>query len=349
MAATELLDLESNSAAREPESGEQISEGSFAPNRPVILTVFATFLGELLASADESLMTAMYTAIASEFCSLSQGSWLLVAYNFGSCVSSPVCGLLGDLFGRKNVVIWSSCFFLLGCIACGASTSMSRLIAARALAGLSGAGMVSLVSVIIAGKRSAGGFWIIRYTNIITYLVPPSEVAVYRSYTNVVSTVGRSLGGPVGGFLTQTVGWRWSFYGQVPFVLVSILITVRQMPCSLNRTREGLDSTSSKFKQIDFLGIVSFTATIYLFLVMLQNFGSNESQQSHQLYVLGGALFGSATVFFSVEVFWATTPLIPLNLMKTRFGSYCISQLLLTTGRSAVMLPAADQGDRLLG
>ncbi|KAA8650860.1 uncharacterized protein ATNIH1004_003549 [Aspergillus tanneri] len=279
MAATELLDLESNSAAREPESGEQISEGSFAPNRPVILTVFATFLGELLASADESLMTAMYTAIASEFCSLSQGSWLLVAYNFGSCVSSPV--------------------YINEPINCGKGSGWTQ--------------------------RRRHGFVSFRHNR--------CEVAVYRSYTNVVSTVGRSLGGPVGGFLTQTVGWRWSFYGQVPFVLVSILITVRQMPCSLNRTREGLDSTSSKFKQIDFLGIVSFTATIYLFLVMLQNFGSNESQQSHQLYVLGGALFGSATVFFSVEVFWATTPLIPLNLMKT----------------SAVMLPAADQGDRLLG
>jgi MFS family permease len=40
-------------------------------------------------------------------------------------------------------------------------------------------------------------------------LVPLHEVAAYRSYVNVFSTVGRSCGGLIGGYLTQTIGWRW--------------------------------------------------------------------------------------------------------------------------------------------
>ncbi|THC87990.1 hypothetical protein EYZ11_012565 [Aspergillus tanneri] len=320
MTATERSPLvESNSAVSEPENGGRNSERSFGSNQPVVLIILATFLGEFLASADESLMTAIYTTVASEFRSLSQGSWLLVAYNFGYCISSPVYGLLGDLFGRKNIIIWSFCFFLVGCIACGASTSMIQLITARFLAGLSGAGVVSLVAVII------------------TELVPPSDVAIFRSYGNTINIVGRSLGGPIGGFLSQAVGWRWSFYGQVPLVFISILIIARQMPSSLNQSREGLDSTRAKIRQIDFLGIVGFTATIFLFVIALQNIDWGGNQQPRLFYVLGGTFLGSAIVFLSLEVYWARTPLIPVNLMKRMFGSYCISQLLLITGRSALI------------
>lgn len=40
-------------------------------------------------------------------------------------------------------------------------------------------------------------------------LVPPRDVGSWRSYVNIVATTGRSLGGPVGGYLADTVGWRW--------------------------------------------------------------------------------------------------------------------------------------------
>lgn len=40
-------------------------------------------------------------------------------------------------------------------------------------------------------------------------LVPPREVAIYRSYENVVNCIGRSVGAPIGGLLLDTIGWRW--------------------------------------------------------------------------------------------------------------------------------------------
>lgn len=49
-------------------------------------------------------------------------------------------------------------------------------------------------------------------TKLISYpqdMVPIREVAKWRSYVNIAATTGRSLGGPIGGFLTDTVGWRW--------------------------------------------------------------------------------------------------------------------------------------------
>lgn len=68
---------------------------------------------------------------------------------------------------------------------------MAMMIVARAIQGVGGAGMICLVSILI------------------TDLVPLREVATYRSYVNIVQTVGRSCGGAIGGLLAQTVGWRW--------------------------------------------------------------------------------------------------------------------------------------------
>ncbi|KAJ6121117.1 hypothetical protein N7523_005397 [Penicillium sp. IBT 18751x] len=247
------------------------------------------------------------------------GSFLLVAYNFGYCVASPVYGVLGDLFGKKNIMLWSYFSFMLGCIACGSSASIHQLILARALAGMSGAGMVSLVSVIM------------------TDIMPSEDVVMYRNYANMVNMVGRALGAPIGGFLTQTVGWRWSFFGQIPLVLASILITAQQMPSSLNRPQHIETSARSKLKHLDFAGIIVFAAAVLSLLLMVHNFDSVGLQQSRLFFLTAGAFSLFTVLFLLVEIFWAVTPLIPLDLMKTSFGMYCISQLLVTTGRSAFM------------
>lgn len=65
------------------------------------------------------------------------------------------------------------------------------MIAGRVLQGAGGGGMVSMVSILLAD------------------LVPLQDVAVYRSYVNIFSTVGRSCGGLVGGLVAEYMGWRW--------------------------------------------------------------------------------------------------------------------------------------------
>lgn len=81
--------------------------------------------------------------------------------------------------------------FALGTLACGLSRDMNQMITSRVVQGAGGAGMVSMVSILLAD------------------LVPLKELAVYRSYVNVFSTVGRSCGGLIGGLVAQFLGWRW--------------------------------------------------------------------------------------------------------------------------------------------
>lgn len=68
---------------------------------------------------------------------------------------------------------------------------MGTVIMGRAISGMGGAGTMTISSIII------------------TDIVPKREVATWRAYVNIAMTLGRSLGGPVGGWLSDTIGWRW--------------------------------------------------------------------------------------------------------------------------------------------
>lgn len=83
---------------------------------------------------------------------------------------------------RNNLV-------LTGCS--GVASQMGMVILGRAISGMGGAGTMTISSIII------------------TDIVPKREVATWRAYVNIAMTLGRSLGGPVGGWLSDTIGWRW--------------------------------------------------------------------------------------------------------------------------------------------
>lgn len=143
-----------------------------------------------VSQTDQSLVLATYARVASEFGDLSAGSWLLSSYILAQCVSQPLYGKLSDIYGRKTLLQAAYVFFAVGTLGCGVGSSLGEVITARVVQGIGGAGMLSMVSIII------------------TDLVPVHEVGQLRSYVNILQTTGRGCGGVIGGFLTGTIGWR---------------------------------------------------------------------------------------------------------------------------------------------
>lgn len=111
------------------------------------------------------------------------------------------------------------------------------------------------------------------------------------------------------------------------------------MPSFLNQAQHDSGSPLSKLRRIDLAGIVSFAATILLFLFAVENFRIGTLQQSQLFCILGVAFLISIAVFLLIENSWATEPLIPLGLMKTSLGAFCLSQFLVVMSRSAVREP----------
>lgn len=174
--------------------------------------------------------------------------------------------------------------------------------------------MTALVSVIIAD------------------MVPVRDVAAWRSYVNVAATTGRAMGGPVGGWLCDKVGWRWCFYGQVPLTIIGLLLIIWKMPSrtsqssspsnkSLPNARIELQpqTLTQKFKRIDTLGALALASTISAFLLTL-DFAARGSPLLHLLLSAFTTLI-LATIFTLIEKHWAKEPILPLRLLVTRPAS----------------------------
>ncbi|KAI1208040.1 MFS general substrate transporter [Annulohypoxylon truncatum] len=178
---------------------------------------------------------------------------------------------------------------------------MWQVIVGRVISGSGGAGLMSLAAVII------------------TDLAPLRDVASWQSYLNVVATVGRSLGGPVGGFLADTIGWRWSFFGQAPIFIFAMILCALVLP-SLTTRQGQIDAGSMKAKlaRIDFLGAIFLGSGILSLLLPLRIAGQEVPWTSPivlSLLIIGAVLL---TLFIVTEMRWAKEPIFPLRLLRNR-------------------------------
>ncbi|RDW91785.1 MFS general substrate transporter-53 [Coleophoma crateriformis] len=268
-------------------------------SRSVVGIIVILLLGIFIANADGSLVLATSGTISSEFGDLENARWLLSSYTLAMCATQSLYGKLSDIYGRKTTILASYMFFTVGCAICGLGQSLPQVVFGRLVAGVGGAGINCLVSIVIAD------------------LVPIREAATWRSYVNIAATSGRSLGGPIGGFLTETIGWRWSFLGQCPPTLLAsaLVIWELQVSCHQDNRNEG---HLSKLRRIDFLGAILLSVSIVCGLLVL-DFGAQRKPWTHpSVSWLLGASLAAGNLFIVVEGFWAKEPIFPLRLLLNR-------------------------------
>ncbi|KAK6954810.1 hypothetical protein Daesc_004779 [Daldinia eschscholtzii] len=205
----------------------------------------------------------------------------------------------------------------------GVGQSMWQVIAGRVISGSGGSGIMTLAAIII------------------TDLAPLRDVASWQSYLNVVATVGRSLGGPTGGFLADTIGWRWSFLGQAPIFLFAMILCGMTLPnLTTERSRANIETTKSRLARIDFLGASLLGAGLLSILLPLRIAGQKVSWGSPivlSLFALGAALLA---LFAVAEMRWAKEPIFPLRLLKNRDVVFSYLIMVLQTAAQVGMMVA---------
>lgn len=176
---------------------------------------------------------------------------------------------------------------------------MGQVILGRVISGAGGSGLTVLAMLII------------------TDLVPLREAAAWQSYLNLAATSGRSLGGPLGGWLADTIGWRWSFLSQVPVFLFAIALTLVYLPSNKKRVDEDAGvKGSTSLSRIDFPGAILLALAVVTFLLPFE-IGGSEVPWSHPL--IPGLFIGSLVfsgLFIRVEGWWAKEPIFPLELLR---------------------------------
>jgi MFS family permease len=274
------------------------------PKANAAATISLLLIGVFVANVDSSLVLATNSAISSSFSQLRSASWLTTSYVMATCAAQPIVGKLSDIFGRKNVLLVSYSLFAIGSGLCDLGQSMWQVIVGRAIAGLGGAGMTVIVAVLI------------------TDLVPMIEVAPWRSYVNVVATTGRMVGGPLGGWLADLIGWRWSFLGQVPLTIFASLLIVWKFKNTIGLPDGELVTANrkeiSKIRRIDFIGAALLSTAIISFLFSVDFLAEHESGQTPKLIVTTSGFFILILTFIVVEVKYIKEPIFPPKLVLRR-------------------------------
>ena len=156
-------------------------------------------LGQLIVGLDQrALLVALPTLTQSFQTSLTTIQWVLLIYDLALIGSVITLGRLGDLFGRRRIYTLGFLLFVLGSALCGVAQSPLQLIVFRALQAIGG-------SMIVANGRA-----------IVSVALPGAQRGKALGFASMAFHVGFLTGPTLGGFLIDTIGWRWIFYINLP-------------------------------------------------------------------------------------------------------------------------------------
>jgi predicted MFS family arabinose efflux permease len=150
-------------------------------------------------------------------------------------------------------------------------------------------------------------------------VVPVREVASWRSYVNIAATTGRAVGGPLGGVLCDTIGWRWCFYGQVPPTIIGLLLILWKLPNKTAKATTNPDEDASfkrKLERIDVAGAIVLMVTIVSFLLSLE-FANQGLPITYSIAPIVTCLV-CTVLFCLIERRWAIEPILPIELFTNR-------------------------------
>ncbi|QWF77288.1 MFS transporter [Amycolatopsis sp. CA-230715] len=172
----------------------------------------ALLLGMLMAQLDGTALSAGLRSLDAELAAGPAIAGVNAAYALTVTVSTPVHGRLGDLVGRRRMVLCSLLLFALASAACAAAPGIGWLIAARAVQGVGGSGL-------IVGAISGLG-----------ELFTKTELVRRAGWQTAVFSIAALGGPPVGGALAAGPGWRWIFLLNLPICLLAVVLGAGSLP-----------------------------------------------------------------------------------------------------------------------
>ncbi|WP_425004612.1 MDR family MFS transporter [Mycolicibacterium sp. S3B2] len=277
-------------SADQPEHAEPAQVGAQRRN----LIFVAVLLGMLLAALDQTIVATALPTVVADLGGAGHQAWVVTSYLLASTIVTAVVGKLGDLFGRKAVFTVAVLFFLGGSVLCGISSSMTMLVASRALQGIGG-GAIMVTAMALIGE-----------------VIPLRDRGRYQGALGAVFGVTTVIGPLLGGYFTDHLSWRWAFWINIPVALVVLAVATVAIPALGQRTRPA----------IDYAGI----ATIGLGasgLTLATSWGGSTYAWSSPMII--GLFVGSAVMlalFVWVEL-RADEPVLPIRLFASPVFTVC--------------------------
>jgi EmrB/QacA subfamily drug resistance transporter len=283
-------------------------------NHPVIVDklwqralIFVLALAAFMGTLDVTIVTISLPTIAQDFTiGVSVVSWVIMAYMLILASFLLVFGKLGDLKGLKKIFITGFGIFTFGSFLCGVSETISWLIISRIIQATGGA----MFTAISPGMVAA--------------FLPAEIRGKALGYVTTFAGLGLAVGTPLGGFISEYLGWHWIFFINVPVGIMAIVIGMKVVPFSRG---------APKKYPFDIVGAVLIFFTL-LFLLFCLNRGPQLGWTSAPI-ISSFVAFLVLGISFLVQERRSLDPILDLSLLHNRdftlgIGSYSIIMLMFT-------------------
>lgn len=256
----------------------------------ILLIFTGLMVTMLLASLNQTILSTALPTIVGELNGVDQMLWVTTAYILAATIMIPIYGKVGDLIGRKGLLIGAITLFMVGSVIGGLAPDMAWLIIGRAVQGLGGGGLMILSQAIIAD------------------VVPARERGKYMGIMGAVFAFSSVAGPLLGGWFTEGIGWRWAFWMNIPLGILAIASAAFFL---------RLPKNSNTHPKIDYLGMIllAFTSTA-LILVTIWGGRTYEWNSPEILLLITTGVI--TAISFVITERKTKEPIMPLHLFKNR-------------------------------
>ena len=254
-----------------------------APHR--VLITLSVMLASIMQALDNTIANVALPRIQGSLSATQdQMAWGLTSYIIAAAIMTPLSGWLAGQIGRKRVFLFSVVGFTIASALCGLAQSLPEIVLARLFQGLCGAALIPMSQAVLLDIN------------------PPERHAKAMALWVMGVTIGPILGPALGGWLTESYNWRWVFYINVPFGILSFLGILTFMP-----------ETELRKSRFDFFGFTALSFAIGSFQLMLDR--------------------GQLKDWFSSTEIW-------IEAIVAGLGFYLFVVHMLTTSKPAFVSPA---------
>src|SRR5580698_9504597 len=223
---------------------------------------------------------------------LSEAGWVSTAYACANVVIIPLSAWLGMRFGKKNYFVFSLVGFTIASVLCGWAPNLNFLIFARVLQGIAGGGLLA------------------KAQSMVFEAFAPAERGAAQVIFGLGVIAGPAIGPVLGGWLTDTLNWRWIFFINIPFGIFAVLACHTFLPAD---EPDKLDKTG----RVDWTGIGLLAIGLATFQVMLEQ-GQEDDWFSSRFITSMGVISAVGIIAF---VWWELTvksPAVDLRVLRHR-------------------------------
>lgn len=218
-----------------------------------------------------------------------QITWVLTSYMIANVIGLPLTGLLMERYGQRYIMLWSVAGFIMASAMCGQSHSLTEIVFWRLLQGAFGAPLAPIGQTIMLGAY------------------PDNKRGQAMAILGMGIMLGPILGPTFGGYLTETLSWRWVFYLNIPFGILAFLL--------MRKVSDG--GRKSNPRPVDWMGFGLMVISLGA-LQGLLSLGDQDGWFSSRTIIILALITVLGLLFFIGRSLSVPYPLVNLRLLKDR-------------------------------